>query len=212
MVVPDGRSLIDLKMLWKCGPQQVTAAESQRPAAPQRSNVSITVIAPTIHRSRDHPASRMRSGSHPGTRLVEVRPIGTEKSASARSFVDFREARFRPTSELPTNQELRSWTDCRLHFMRRTINVPSGYALACCTLDDRIPTGARYALNERHSDKTASRILAAYRCDIVEATKRNPIVKPEKKNLKHLESEQNHLDFAICGEMRLCHSRSLTPL
>src|ERR1700688_2087867 len=73
------------------------------------------------------------------------------------------------------------------------------------------PDGPRYALNERHSDKTASRILAAYRCDIVEAPKRNPIVNPEKKNLKHLESEQNHLDFAICREMRLCHSRPLAP-
>jgi aryl-alcohol dehydrogenase-like predicted oxidoreductase len=67
-------------------------------------------------------------------------------------------------------------------------------------------------LNERHSDKTASRILAAYRCDIVEAPKRNPIVNPEKKNLKRLESEQSHLDFAICREMLLCHSRPFAPL
>jgi hypothetical protein len=64
-------------------------------------------------------------------------------------------------------------------------------------------------LNERHSDKTASRILAAHRCDIAEAPKGNPIVNPEKKNLKCLESEQNHLDFAICQEMLLCHSRPL---
>ena len=74
------------------------------------------------------------------------------------------------------------------------------------------PDGPRYALNERHSDEAAPRILAAYRCDIVEAPKRNPIVKPEKKNLKHLESEQNHLDFAICREMLLCHSHSRAPL
>jgi hypothetical protein len=60
------------------------------------------------------------------------------------------------------------------------------------------PDGPRYTLNERHSDKTASRILAAYRCDIVETPKRNLIVNPQKKNLKHLESKQNHLDFAIC--------------
>jgi hypothetical protein len=26
-----------------------------------------------------------------------------------------------------------------------------------------------------------------------------------------LESEQSHLDFAICREMRLCHSRPLAP-
>jgi hypothetical protein len=62
-------------------------------------------------------------------------------------------------------------------------------------------------LNERNSDKTASRILAAYRRDIVEAPKRNPIVDPEKKNLKCLEREQSHLDFAICQEMLLCHTR-----
>jgi hypothetical protein len=37
-------------------------------------------------------------------------------------------------------------------------------------------------------------------------------VNPEKKNLKHLESEQNHLDFAICLEMLLCHSHPLAPL
>jgi hypothetical protein len=74
------------------------------------------------------------------------------------------------------------------------------------------PDGPRYALNERHSDKTASRILAAYRCDIVEAPKWNPIVNPEKKNLKNLESEQNHLDFAISREMLLCHSRPSAPL
>src|SRR5476651_423360 len=60
------------------------------------------------------------------------------------------------------------------------------------------PDGPRYALNERHSDKTASCILATYCCYIVETSKRNPIVNPQKKNLKHLESKQNHLDFAIC--------------
>jgi hypothetical protein len=26
-------------------------------------------------------------------------------------------------SDLPTNRELRSWTDCRPHFMIRTMNV-----------------------------------------------------------------------------------------
>jgi hypothetical protein len=74
------------------------------------------------------------------------------------------------------------------------------------------PDGPRYALNERYRDKTASRILAAYGCDVVETPKRNPIVNPQKKNLKHLESKQNHLDFVICREMLLCHSRSLAPL
>jgi hypothetical protein len=58
----------------------------------------------------------------------------------------------------------------------------------------------------------ASGILAAYRCDIVEASKRNPIMNPEKKNLKHLESKQDHFDFAICREMLVCHSRSSAPL
>ena len=46
------------------------------------------------------------------------------------------------------------------------------------------PDRPRYALNERYSDETASRILAAYRCDIVEASKGNPVVNPEKKNLR----------------------------
>ncbi len=64
-------------------------------------------------------------------------------------------------------------------------------------------------MNKRHSDKTASRILAAYCCYIVKTPKWNPIVNPEKKNLKHLESEQNYLDFAICREMLPCHSRAL---
>jgi hypothetical protein len=62
------------------------------------------------------------------------------------------------------------------------------------------------------SDKTMSRILAAYRCDIVEPPKRNPIVNPEEKNLKHLESEQNHLYFAVCREILLCHSRPLSTV
>ena len=72
------------------------------------------------------------------------------------------------------------------------------------------PDGPRYALNESYSDETASRILAAYRCDIVETSKGNPVVSPEKKNLKRLESEQNHLYFAVCREMLLCHSRPLS--
>ena len=55
------------------------------------------------------------------------------------------------------------------------------------------PDGPRYALNERYGDQTASRILALYRGGIVEPSKRNPVVNPEKKNLKRLESEQNHL-------------------
>jgi hypothetical protein len=37
-------------------------------------------------------------------------------------------------------------------------------------------------------------------------------VNPEKKNLKCLQSEQNHLDSAICQEMLLRHSRPLAPL
>jgi hypothetical protein len=43
------------------------------------------------------------------------------------------------------------------------------------------------------------------------APDRNPIVNPEKKNLKHLESEQSHLDFAICREMQQCYPRPITP-
>jgi hypothetical protein len=74
------------------------------------------------------------------------------------------------------------------------------------------PDGPRDALNERYSDETASRILAAYRCDIVETSKGNPVVNPEKKNLKHLESEQNHLYFAVCREMLPCHSRPLSTV
>jgi hypothetical protein len=74
------------------------------------------------------------------------------------------------------------------------------------------PDGPRYALNERHSDKTACRILAAHRCDIVETSKRNPVVNPEKKNLKHLESEQNQLYFAVCREMLHAILVLLTPL
>ena len=46
------------------------------------------------------------------------------------------------------------------------------------------PDAPRYALNGRHRDKTAFRILAAYCCDVVETPKRNPIVNPQKKNLK----------------------------
>ena len=65
------------------------------------------------------------------------------------------------------------------------------------------PDGPRHALNEGYSDETACRILAAYRCDIVESSKGNPVVNPEKKHLKHLESEQNHLYFAVCREMLL---------
>src|SRR6202041_1917862 len=68
------------------------------------------------------------------------------------------------------------------------------------------PDGPRYALNERHGDQTACRILAAYCCHIVKASKRNPVVNPEKKNLKHLESEQDDLDFAACRETLLCPS------
>ena len=54
--------------------------------------------------------------------------------------------------------------------------------------------------------------MAAYRCDIVETSKGNPVMNPEKKNLKHLESEQNHLYFAVCREMLLCHSRPLSSV
>src|SRR5271156_2691442 len=74
------------------------------------------------------------------------------------------------------------------------------------------PDGPRYALNERHCGETACRILAAYCRDIVETSKGNPVVNPEKKNLKHLESEHNHLDFAVCREMLLCHSRPLSTI
>ena len=66
------------------------------------------------------------------------------------------------------------------------------------------PDGPRYALNERHGDQTGCRILAAYRSDIVETSKENPVMNPEKKNLKHLESEQNRLYFAVCREILLC--------
>jgi hypothetical protein len=37
-------------------------------------------------------------------------------------------------------------------------------------------------------------------------------VNPEKKNLKHLESEQNHLYFTVFREMLLCHSRPLNTV
>jgi hypothetical protein len=43
------------------------------------------------------------------------------------------------------------------------------------------PDGPRYALNERYRDEPASRILAAYRRDIVETSKGNPVVNPEKR-------------------------------
>ena len=74
------------------------------------------------------------------------------------------------------------------------------------------PDGPRQTLNERHCDETACRILAAYRCDIVETSKGNSVVNPEKENLKYLESEQSHLDFAVCREMLLCHSRPLSTI
>jgi hypothetical protein len=51
------------------------------------------------------------------------------------------------------------------------------------------PDCPRYALNEGHCDETPSRILALYRPDIVETSKGNPVMNPEKKNLKYLKSD-----------------------
>jgi hypothetical protein len=94
--------------------------------------------------------------------------------------------------------------------------VPTLYVVPYAHLDTQwrweMPQTISEYLNERYSDETASRILAAYRCDIVETSKGNPVVNPEKKNLKHLESEQNHLYFAVCREMLLCHSRPLSTI
>jgi hypothetical protein len=47
--------------------------------------------------------------------------------------------------------------------------------------------------------------LAPHGVDVVETSKRNPIVKPEKKYLKHLQSEESDLDLAGCWEDLLRH-------
>jgi hypothetical protein len=47
----------------------------------------------------------------------------------------------------------------------------------------------QYALNERHDDKAHHCVLAAHRRDVVESSEQNPIVKPEKRQLKELECD-----------------------
>lgn len=67
--------------------------------------------------------------------------------------------------------------------------------------------GERRTLDESHNDKAWRGVLAAYRSDVVQSTERNPIVKPEKKHLKQLQSETNDLDTLVCGEDLFRHFR-----
>ena len=51
--------------------------------------------------------------------------------------------------------------------------------------------GKGHALHKGHSHKTRQRILAAYRGNIVQTPEWNPVVNPQKDNLKRLQSEQD---------------------
>lgn len=60
--------------------------------------------------------------------------------------------------------------------------------------------GIRHTLCKRYEDKASRRILAAYRCHIVESSERDPIVNPEEKHLEYLQYQQNNLDANILRE------------
>jgi transposase len=67
--------------------------------------------------------------------------------------------------------------------------------------------GERHTLDKSHNDKAQRCDLAAYCGNVVESAERNPIVKPEKKHLKQLQSETNDLDTLVCGEDLFRHFR-----
>ncbi len=66
------------------------------------------------------------------------------------------------------------------------IAKPAGIRFSKVQQAEAQTDGPRYALNERHGHKTASRILALHCCDIVERPQRDPIVDPKKKDLETL--------------------------